>query len=435
MKVSDFNKLSRDMANREGINNSLILGAITTFIALAIGWAAFTELDNVARGSGKIVSSLQNQLVQAAEPGVILSRNVQENSMVRAGDVLFEIDPVEAQAEFNRLQQRAATLSLRELRLQAEIDSTAFTFKAEMRALSPETAATEQALYAAKQNELNGSLAILNLQKTQREHSLFAAQQAQETANNMVGLVQKEISVVEPLVKQGIAPETRLLELRREEQRVLGEIQNASAQVATAKAASAEVEGQISNRLESYRREAMEELNAVVAERNELDKALPALEERVQRTIIRAPLDGIVNRLNFRTTGAFVKAGDVLLELVPTGDELKLEAKITPKDISSIREGDLTRIRLDAYDSSRYGTIDGHVIRISPDAISDEKSDAESHYLIDVSIDGTLQLESGELIVMMPGMTATVDVVSGKRTVLEYLWQPVAKVQELALRD
>lgn len=435
MTSTNFKKLSREMSQKEGLHNSVIMVSIAAFVVFIITWASYAELDNVARGNGKIVSSLPNQMVQAAEAGVILTRNVLENSLVREGDVLYEIDPVEAQAEYSRLSQRAATLKIREARLKAEIDGIEFTPSSEFATASPETAQTEQALFAAKRNELNGSLAILLQQKAQRDQSLLSAQQTLNTAKAMSELVQKEISVVEPLVKQNIAPETRLLELRREEQRNLGEVSNSTAQVAMAQAAIAEINSQIENVKASHKREAMEELNAVVAERSELDKALPAMEERVRRTVIRAPVDGIVNRINFRTTGAYVKAGDVILELVPTGEGLKVEAKIDTKDISSIRLDDPVRIRLTAYDSSRYGAIEGHVLSISPDAITDEKGSAQSYYLVDVSLDSDITLANGDKVELMPGMTSTVDVVSGKRTVLEYLWQPIARVQELALRD
>ena len=230
-------------------------------------------------------------------------------------------------------------------------------------------------------------------------------------------------------------PETRLLELRREEQRMTGEIQNAITRVASAGSAISEIENQIANSLDSYKRSALEELNAVVAELSEVNTLVPALRERVKRTIIRAPVDGIVNRINFQTVGAYVKAGDVILEIVPTGEALKLEAKIDPKDISSIRLDDLARIRLSAYDSSRYGAVNGHVMSISPDAISENGDSAGTFYLIDVSLDSTITLATGEEVTLLPGMTASVDVVSGKRTVLDYIWQPVAKVKELALRD
>jgi len=181
---------------------------------------------------------------------------------------------------------------------------------------------------------------------------------------------------------------------------------------------------------------AMDELNSVVAEQSELGESLPRLEERVSRTVIRSPVDGVVSRLNFRTPGGFVNTGDVMLELVPTGEALIIEAKIMPKDISRISVDDDVRIRMSAYDSAKYGAVDGRVVRISPDAVVDDKNGGASHYLVDVSIEGSLILEgSDEPVTFIPGMTATVDVLSGKRTVLEYLWQPMARVQELALRD
>ena len=198
----------------------------------------------------------------------------------------------------------------------------------------------------------------------------------------------------------------------------------------------AELEAEIANARDNYTLRAMDELNYVVAEQSELREALPKLEERVSRTIIRAPMEGIVSRLNFRTPGGFVATGDVMLELVPTGEALVVEARIMPQDISRIRLDDDVRIRLSAYDSSKYGSVAGRVIEISPDAVADEQNpNAASSYLVEVAIEGELRVDSGEIVTLIPGMTATVDVLSGKRTVLEYIWQPVAKIQELALRD
>jgi adhesin transport system membrane fusion protein len=179
---------------------------------------------------------------------------------------------------------------------------------------------------------------------------------------------------------------------------------------------------------------ALDELAKVVSEKAELDQALPRLEDRVSRTIIRAPLDGLVNTLNFRSPGGYVRTGDVVLELVPTGEALVVEGKINPKDISRIRVADEVRIRFSAYDSSKYGHVMGRVSRISADAVMDERSDISSYYVIDVAIEGEL-IADGEKVEFLPGMTASVDVLSGKRTVFDYIWQPVAKVNELALRD
>ena len=436
MPKSKFELLSREMEEREGFGNSLIIFVIAALIATGIGWASIAELDNVTRGDGKIVSTTQNQMVQSSEPGVILSRSVDENSLVAAGDILYEINPIELQSELDKLQQRAATLTVRELRLRAESNGLKFDPDPDMLAQSKDTASTEKALHLAKRKELLGVLSILELQKTQRKQDLTGSQQALETSRNMLDLINSEITIIDPLVRQNIMPETRLLELQREEQRMSGEIQAAITRVSKAKTGITEVENEISNSLSSYRRVALEELNGVVAELSEVNTLIPALEERVTRTLIKAPVDGIVNRINFQTVGAYVRAGDVILEIVPTGEALKLEAKIDPKDISSIRMDDFVRIRLSAYDSSKYGAIDGYVRSISPDAITDTSDGSgRSYYLLDVSIDSNITLDTGEEVVLLPGMTATVDVVSGKRTVLNYLWQPVSKVKELALRD
>jgi adhesin transport system membrane fusion protein len=249
-----------------------------------------------------------------------------------------------------------------------------------------------------------------------------------------MALLQEEIAVVEPLVREKIAPATRLLELQRELERIRGERDRASVSITQAQSGMLELENEIANATEAYRLQSMEELNRVVAERSELEKALPRLQDRVSRTVIRAPMEGIVNRLNFRTPGGYVNTGDVVLELVPTGESLVVEGRIQPKDISNIRPDDQVRIRFSAYDSSKYGTVDGRVMRISPDAVVDQQNANASHYLIEVAIEGEMRIDD-KPVTFLPGMTATLDVLSGKRTVLEYFWQPIAKVQELALRD
>ena len=263
-----------------------------------------------------------------------------------------------------------------------------------------------------------------------------AAKNSFGTAERTAGLLDQEIKVVAPLVRDNIAPATRLLELQRQLEQALGERDLSSVGIEKALSGITELETDANNAREGYKLRAMDELNNVVSEQSELAESLPRLEERVSHTVIRAPMDGIVSRLNFRTPGGFVNTGDVMLELVPTGEALIIEAKIMPKDISRIRVKDEVRIRLSAYDSAKYGSVDRRVLRISPDAVVDKNNDGVSHYLVDVGIEGNLILEGADKpVTLIPGMTASVDVLSGKRTVLEYIWQPMSKVQELALRD
>lgn len=436
MSETDFKRLSREMAGKEGLAGSTILVTIISLIALLVLWANWAELDNVTRGEGRIVSSVQNQLVQAAEGGVILRRFVSENSSVSEGEVLFEIDPIDASSEFNRLTQRLAALDIKEMRLVAEIEGTDLTIPSDLAAVSPTVALTEQSLFAARRSELAGQLSVLEQRLQQRRQDRVVAEGTLGTAERTAGFLEEEIAVVEPLVRENIAPATRLLELQRELERTRGERDRAAVAIIQAESGIAELETEIANARDTYRLRAVDELNSVVAEQSELREALPMLQERISRTVIRAPMDGIINQLNFRTPGGYVNTGDVVLELVPTGEALIIEARIRPQDISRIRVEDAVRIRLSAYDSARYGTLDGRVTSISADAVPNENGSGESFYLVDVAIEGDLVLEGQtEPVTLIPGMTATVDVLSGKRTVLEYVWQPVARVQELALRD
>lgn len=435
MSDIEFKRLSREMAGREGIAGSLIMIAIAAILGLTFLWASWAELDIVTRGEGRIVSAVQNQLVQAAEGGVILRRLVSENTRVAKGDVLFEIDPVDASGELNRIQQRIVALDIKELRLRAEIDGTEFVIPTDLNAHAPTVALTEQSLFAARRADLVGQLAVLEQRLQQRGQDLRSVQSTVGTAERTAGFLEKEIAVVEPLVQDGIAPATRLLELQRQLEQARGERDRASVGIDQARSGMAEMDTEIKNATADYRLRAMDEINTVVAEQSELREALPSLKERVSRTIIRAPMEGIVSRLNFRTAGGFVNKGDVILELVPTGEALVIEAKIRPQDISRIRLNDTVRIRLSAYDSAKYGWVDGRVNRISPDAVNDEQNGGASHYSVDVVFESKLILENGEAVTFIPGMTATVDVLSGKRTVLEYLWQPIATIQQLALRD
>jgi adhesin transport system membrane fusion protein len=436
MSEINFASLSREMAGREGLGGSSIMLIIIVLLGSTLFWANWAELDNVTRGEGRIVSSVQNQMVQASEGGVILRRYVSENSVVAEGEVLFEIDPIDASGELNRLMQRLAGLDIKELRLRSEIDGGEFFISSNLRARSSMVALTEENLFAARKSELLGQLAVIEQRLAQRNQDLRAAKNSFGTAERTAELLDKEIKVVAPLVRDNIAPATRLLELQRQLEQALGERDVGSVGIEQARSGIIELEAEAKNARESYKLRAMDELNKVVSEQSELAEALPSLEERVSRTVIRAPMDGIVSRLNFRTPGGFVNTGDVILELVPTGEALIIEAKIMPKDISRIRVEDDARIRLSAYDSAKYGSVDGRVLRISADAVVDKNNEGTSHYLVDVGIEGELIVEGAdEPVKLIPGMTATVDVLSGKRTVLEYIWQPISNVQELALRD
>lgn len=436
MSQPDFLGLKKELAGRDRARNSVLLFLILGFIAIAGYWAAVTELDNVTRGQGEITSASQNQLVQAAEGGVILRRHVEENDVVSEGDLLFEIDPINAQAELDRTKTRLLALQIRETRLQAEISGVDFSAPVDFAAKAPEIVQSESSLFVSRKSQLVAETTILEQQRLQRIQERSKAEIRLKTSQEMADLLSRELAVIEPLVKEKIAPETRLLEIQRNVQTNIGEQQSAESAIVQSKSAIEEIELQIAKADQNYQLKALEEVTQIVAEKEQLQQMLPALEDRVSRTVVRAPMDGIINRINYRTSQAYVKQGDILLEMVPTGGNLVVQARIQPKDISGIRMDDRVIIRLSAYDSAKYGSVDGHVTRISADAITPQGGEQNSsYYMVDVAVDSKVTLKTGKEVTLLPGMTATVDVLSGKRSVLEYFWQPMARVQELALRD
>ena len=195
-----------------------------------------------------------------------------------------------------------------------------------------------------------------------------------------------------------------------------------------------EIDEQLKAEKQNYITSALTDLSSIEGEMAELGARIPALQDRVDRTTIRSPVNGVINRINYVTEDAFVKTGDVLMEIVPTGSELIVETRIDPKDIAEIVEGQEVKISLTAYDPSRFGRIDGKVISVSADAITDQQTGAQ-YYLVDVSIDGILYENDGSEVTILPGMVASIDVLSGKRTILEYFWQPLARTKDRALRD
>ena len=232
----------------------------------------------------------------------------------------------------------------------------------------------------------------------------------------------------------GLAPETRLTQLRRDEEENIGRAESAQASQRRLAAALEEIDQELESARQSYVTRALTEKAQISATLSELESALPSLRDRVERNTVRSPVNGVINRINYRTEGAYVQPGDVLLEIVPVGEDLIVEARINPSDIPDIIVGHDVRISLSAYEAIKYGRMDGKVLNISADALSDPNT-GEQYYQVDISILSKLYEDNGEEVLLLPGMVATIDVLSGKRTVLQYFWQPLARIKERAFVD
>ena len=434
MSDIQFKKLAKEISGKQQNSSSVLLLSIVTLIAVIGFWASVTELDNVVRGSGKTVSEAKNQLVQSSEPGVIRKRYVEEGGFVKKGQLLFEIDPIDAKTQLDQAQKRFTSLLVKSTRLQAEIDGKLPQFSENSIETAPNAVATELALYQARKDDLNSKTAILEQRRLQRLNEVQELNIQYETAQNGLALIRREINTIEPLVKAGLAPETRLIALRREEEAAVGQAKSAQSSQTRVTAGLDEIDEQLKGEQKAYITSALTDLSAIQSERAELSARIPALENRVERTSVRSPVDGVINRINYVTADAYVSTGEVLLEIVPTGSDLIVETRINPKDIAEIVIGQDVKISLTAYDPSRYGRLDGKVISVSADALSDNNT-GEQFYQVDVTIGSALYEDDGTEVAILPGMVASIDVLSGKRTVLDYFWQPIAKTRDKALRD
>lgn len=434
MSDVEFKKLAKEMAGRQRNTSSVLLLSVVTLLAVVLIWAATTELDNVVRGNGKTISEAKNQFVQSSEPGVLRTRYVEEGDYVTKGQALFNIDPVDAKTQLDQAEKRYASLSIKSIRLKAEVNNKVPVFNDELMEYAPTAVSTELALFRARLDDLNSKTAILEQRRLQTLNESKELKIQYDTAVNSLALIRREISTVEPLVKSGLAPETRLLSLQREEEASIGKANSSESGQLRISSSLAEIDEQLKAEGQAYLTSSLTELSTIESEMLELDARIPALEDRVERTSIRSPVDGVINRINYTTADAYINTGDVLLEIVPTGSDLIVETQIDPKDIADLVIGQEVKISLTAYDPSKYGRIDGNVRSISADAIGDTEG-TKLFYIVDVSIEGSLYEPDGTEVVILPGMVASIDVLSGKRTVLDYFWQPIAKTKNKALRD
>ncbi len=411
-----------------------LLYVIAALVILTLAWASLAKLDRVTRGQGWVVTSNQLQELQYLEGGIVKEILVSAGDRVEAGDVLIKLDPTQMNVAFAQGQDGYNALSAKIARLEAEASMSPLKFPKELEKASPQVVANERQLYDARAAELAASLEIEQKKLDQRKNSLDDARVALETAKEAAILAAEEHRIMETLVGKGIEPQVELLRAHQRDAAARGEMQRAELALRRIQLEIGEAEGEIQRIRKAFSAKAADELNQAKADLEELKGELPALQDKVARTDVRAPVAGVVNRVLVSTVGGVVAPGETLVELVPSEDSLLVEAKIKPSDIGFLHIGQEARVSISAYDSSLYGSLDGFIETISPDAIEDENT-GERFYNITVRTTAeSLKSNRGDLKIL-PGMAAEVAILNGKRSVLAYLIRPMSVMSEKALRD
>ncbi|MCH8500112.1 MAG: HlyD family type I secretion periplasmic adaptor subunit [Marinobacter sp.] len=406
----------------------LYLCALTLFALLI--WAAFAQLDEVTRGDGRVIPTSQLQVIQSQDGGVVRSIMVREGQLVEAGQPLLQLDQTRFLADVRERRARIMSLEAETARLRALTEMQPLNMPPELSELMPQLVEDQRQLYESSLSELNEQLLALDEQRVQRQQELREFQAAARQSRNVRTLAQQELDTTRPLLRSGAVSEIDILRLEREISRASGDIERAEAQIQRAEAAIREVdirkrEAQLSmvNRWRSQLAEAQVTLQALREEE-------AGLADRVQQTEIRAPVAGIVQRLYVSTIGGVVMPGRELIEIVPIDDQLIIEARIAPNDIAFLRPGLPAVIKLSAYDFNIFGGLSAELEHISADTITDERDN--TFYLVRLR---TLSNELAGDLPIIPGMTAQVDIVTGRKTVMAYLLNPVLRATREAMRE
>jgi adhesin transport system membrane fusion protein len=431
----DLDTLARELRGGSSLRGSLLLFVILGCIVAAGVWAAVTEVDDVTRGDGRIVPSRSVQVVQAAESGVLQALHVAAGEVVEEGDLLMELDRTMLASQLDQERQRAAGLMTRIARLEAEIDADeALVFSPELVQATPQVVRSELALFAARRAELQAEIDVLERQRSQRRQEYEEGLVDAATAAETLGIIEEEMALIAPLVARRVEPETTMLNLRRNQAEWQGRAVRSRAALLRLAAALDEIDDRIAALRSRARADALSQLSIATAELAELETRLPALVQRVTRSELRAPVRGIVNQINLTTVGGVAGAGEPLIEIVPLDDSLLVEAYLRPSDIAFLFPGQPVRVKITAYDFSRYGGIQGEIVRIGADAVQRPDRDGPV-FVVQVRTSTNILDADGAAVEIIPGMVAEVDILSGRRTVLDYLTQPIVRVKDRALRD
>jgi len=402
-------------------------------IASFILWASYTEIDEITRGNGEVIPSGKNQIIQNLEGGIIEEVFVKIGDKVEKGQRLLKIDNRKSLSQLSATNIKSLELKAKIIRLEAEAYDKPFDVNLSIEQMIPELVENERSLYESKQGQLNYKLAILADQQLQKSNEYHEVNESIVYLSKTKDLINKEVKMMRPMVAQGVKSKVAFMKLQREQNTLLQELQAAQLSLPRIKAGISEFDNKIEEAISEFKNRAKEELNEVVAESLRTDQSFQALNDQITRTLVKSPTQGIVEEIAINTVGGVIKPGDTLIEIVPTGDSLWMEIKIKPSDIAFIYPGQKAVVKITAYDFAIYGSLDGEVIHIGADTTKDEKDNA--FYIIHIKTDKNYLGSANKPLNIIPGMMVNVDIITGKKTVMDYILKPILRAKQYTFTE
>ncbi|HCG8611001.1 HlyD family type I secretion periplasmic adaptor subunit [Vibrio parahaemolyticus] len=463
MSRDNYNKLSNDELDFVDDNTAalllntpnsarLMLWVMVLFFVAAIGWASWAQIDQVTVGQGKVIPSSQIQVVQNLEGGLVKEILVKEGQLVKKGQQLLLIDDTRFRSDYREREQQVANLTASVLQLSASINSVAvnrdfniqdweksvvldygkLTFPPVLEETQPQLTQRQKAEYREDLDNLRNQLSVIDQQVEQKQQDLVEIEARVRNLRQSYQYAKKELDITQPLADEGVVPRIELLKLQRQVNDTRREMTSSELKIPVIKSA---IKESMLNRIDvalKFRSEQQEKLNNAQDQLSALVESAVGLEDRVNRTVVVSPVTGKIKTLNVNTVGGVIQPGMDIVEIVPTEDTLLVEAKIAPKDIAFLRPNLNAIVKFTAYDFTKYGGLVGELEHISADTTQDEEGN--SFYIVRVRTEKTSFGQDADLPII-PGMTASVDIITGKRTVLEYLLKPILSAKTNALKE
>jgi len=407
--------------------------AIMLLIVIFIVWASLAMLDERTRGFGRVIPSQRIQEIQNLEGGILNELFVREGQNVEKGDILARLSNEQAASYYRDAFSKALEHKAAIARLQAEADGTEPIFPDDVLKEAPQLAEDQLRIFKAQRDKLEIEVGLLEDQYQQRQQEVNEMVGRRKQLRESLQVAERQRDIAKPLVEKQIHSELDYLRLEQTVVQMRGDVEALSLGIPRVQRAAKEAKGRIDQARAEYRTHALEEINERRQELKSIMENLSSGGDRVTRTDVRSPVKGIVKHIMVNTIGGVVRPGESIMEVVPVDDTLLIEAEVMPSDIAFLHPGQKAMVKVTAYDFSIYGGLQGTVENISADTIEDERG--ESHYLVKVRTKQNAITYHGQQLPIIPGMTASVDILTGEKSVLDYLLKPLLKAKQNALRE
>ncbi len=418
---------------RPSVTSNLMLISVSALVFILLVWAIFSKIDEMTHGEGQVVPTSEIQIVQSLEGGVLKELLVHEGEMVKKGQILMKISDVASASEERGGEARKESLLAKKARLEAEANSTPFTLPKDLAEKNPDIARNEQELYKSRQRELENAKSILNnrIESAQSQMSEVSAKISRLSESKK--LVQQELNITSKMVEQRAVPKLDEIRLSRELNDISGQMNEAAQERAGLDAELRAAQKEREDQDSKFRSQALGELNDIQTQLSQISESLNAIGDRVDRSELRSPVDGVVNKVTLKTIGGVVEPAMKLLEIVPLDDELKIIARVAPSEIAFLRPGQPVKVKISAYDPQRYGSLDGELVRLGANSVTDSKGNI--FFEIEVRTKQNHLGTADKPLPITPGMVAQTEIITGDRSILEYLMKPVLRAKDRALTE